>query len=141
MPIMNYTTKIDVFKSIGEIQSDLAKHGAKKIMQEYRDNGEPIAISFSIITPVGERVFILPANSEAVYKVLQKQKVKCDMSQANRVAWRILKDWIAAQMAILESGIVEMEQIFLPYMANHTGQTVYQIFKERNLMIEGSEGE
>lgn len=139
MPIMNYTTKIDVFKSIGEIQSDLAKHGAKKIMQEYRDNGEPIAISFSIITPAGERVFILPANSEAVYKVLQKQKVKCDMLQANRVAWRILKDWIAAQMAILESGMVEMEQIFLPYMANHTGQTVYQIYKERNLMIEGSE--
>lgn len=137
MPIMNYTTKIDVFKSMAEIQGDLAKHGAKRIMHEYNDNGEPIAISFSIITPVGERAFILPANAEMVYQVLQKQKVKCDMAQANRVAWRILKDWIAAQMAILESGMVEMEQIFLPYMANNAGQTVYQIFKERNLMLEG----
>lgn len=136
MPILNYTTKIDAFRSMGEIQGILAKHGAKRIMQEYDDNGEPTAISFSINTPVGERAFILPANAEAVYCILQKQKVKCDMPQANRVAWRILKDWIAAQMAILESGMVEMEQIFLPYMANGQGQTVYQLFKEKNLMLE-----
>ena len=139
MPILNYTTKIDAFKSIGEIQSTLSKHGARRIMQEYDDSGSPTAISFSINTPVGERAFILPANTEAVYKVLQEQKVKCDMAQAKRVAWRILKDWIEAQMAILESGMVEMEQVFLPYMANGSGQTVYQIFKERNLMLEAEE--
>lgn len=32
MPIMNYTTKVDVFATLGEIQGQLVKHGAKKIM-------------------------------------------------------------------------------------------------------------
>ena len=136
MPILNYTTKIEAGKTIGEIQCILAKHGAKRIMHEYDDNGTCIALTFSIMTPCGERVFILPANTEAVYNVLIKQKVKCDKAQAERVAWRILKDWIEAQMAILESGMVEMEQIFLPYMANAQGQTVYQLYKEKNLLLE-----
>lgn len=77
MPIMNYTTKIDVFKSIGEIQSDLAKHGAKKIMQEYGDNGEPIAISFSIITPVGER--------DSFFRQTAKQFTRCCKNKRSNV--------------------------------------------------------
>lgn len=32
MPIKNYTTKIDVFKTIGEIQGCLVRHGARQIM-------------------------------------------------------------------------------------------------------------
>lgn len=35
MSILNYTTKVDVYKTIGEIQSVLVKHGARKIMQDY----------------------------------------------------------------------------------------------------------
>lgn len=31
MPIKNYTTEIDAFRSIGEIQGILASHGATKI--------------------------------------------------------------------------------------------------------------
>lgn len=36
--------------------------------------------------------------------------------QADRVAWRIIKDWIEAQMAIVEAGIVSLDQVMLPYM-------------------------
>lgn len=32
MPIKNYTTKINCYTSIGEIQATLALHGARKIM-------------------------------------------------------------------------------------------------------------
>ena len=44
MAIKNYTTKVDVYTSIGEIQGALARHGATKIMIDY-DNGLPVAIS------------------------------------------------------------------------------------------------
>lgn len=30
MPILNYTTKVDVYTTIGAIQGTLVKHGAKK---------------------------------------------------------------------------------------------------------------
>lgn len=59
MAIKNYTTKVDVYTSIGEIQGALARHGATKIMIDY-DNGKPQAIAFGIDTPVGPRGFRLP---------------------------------------------------------------------------------
>ena len=48
MAIKNYTTKVDAYTSIGEIQ------GATKIMIDY-DNGKPQAIAFGIDTPAGPR--------------------------------------------------------------------------------------
>lgn len=135
MPIMNYTTKVDVFATLGEIQGQLVKHGAKKIMQDFDDDGHISALSFLIDTPNGPRGVKLPANVDAVLAVLTKQKVKCDRDQAERVAWRIVKDWVAAQMAILESEMVQMDEIFLPYMLNDKGQTLFQCYRQNQLSI------
>lgn len=136
MPILNYTTKVDVYTTIGQIQGMLVKHGAKKILQEYDDNGRMQAVSFQINTPVGMQAVRLPANVESVQRVLAKQKVKCDYEQAERVAWRIVKDWIEAQMAILESEMVTMDEIFMPYMIDRNGNTMYELFAESMLQIE-----
>lgn len=137
MPIMNYTTKVDVFATLGEIQGQLVKHGAKKIMQDYDNDGHITALSFLIDTPNGPHGVKLPANVGAVRNVLTKQKVKCDRDQAERVAWRIVKDWVAAQMAILESEMVQMDEIFLPYMLNDNGQTLFQCYRQNQLLIGG----
>ena len=135
MPILNYTTKVDVYTTIGAIQGALVKHGAKKIMQDYDDAGRIAAICFAIDTPGGVRGIKLPANVAAVQAVLQRQKVKCDYEQAERVAWRIIKDWVEAQMAILESQMVQMDEIFLPYMVDKQGQTLYAAYQNGRLML------
>lgn len=139
MAIKNYTTTINVNKTIEEIQEILSKHGATAIMTEY-DNGNVTGLSFKIMTPRGELGIRLPSNTDRVLQVLKKQKknntkVKNTFEQANKVAWRIIKDWIDAQMAILETEMVEMEEIFLPYMINNDGQTLYQAFKNNQLML------
>ena len=67
--------------------------------------------------------------------VLHKQKVKCDYEQAERVAWRIVKDWVEAQMAILESEMVKLDEIFLPYMVNDAGQTLYEAYVSNQLLL------
>lgn len=136
MPILNYTTKVDVYTTLGAIQGQLVKHGARKIMQDYDDDGRITALTFCINTPAGVRGVRLPANVDAVHKVLTKQKVKCDREHAERVAWRILKDWVEAQMAILESEMVQMDEIFLPYMVNNDGQTFFQAYRA-TLLLEG----
>ncbi len=87
--------------------------------------------------PAGPRGIRLPANVDAVHAVLIRQKVKCDREQAERVAWRIVKDWVEAQMAILESEMVQMDEIFLPYMLNNTGQTVFEAYRNNQLALEG----
>lgn len=137
MPLLNYTTKVNVYTTLGEIQSQLVKHGAKKIMQDYDDNGHISALTFQIDTPAGLRAIRLPANVDAVRKVLAKQKVKCDREQAERVAWRIVKDWVEAQMAILESEMVQIDEIFLPYMINNSGQTLFQAYRNNQILLEG----
>lgn len=137
MPLLNYTTTVNVFKTLGEIQMQLVKHGAKKIMQDYDDAGHITALSFLVDTPTGPRGIRLPANVDAVHAVLTRQRVKCDREQAERVAWRIVKDWVEAQMAILESEMVQMDEIFLPYMVNGSGQTLFQAYRNNQLMLEG----
>lgn len=140
MALKNYTTTINANKTIGEIQEILSRHGATAIMTEY-DNGEVVALSFKINTHRGEIGIKLPANTDKVLRVLKKQKqknlqIRDNQDQATKVAWRIIKDWIDAQMAILETEMVDMEEIFLPYIINNNGKTLYQAFKNNTLMIE-----
>lgn len=71
MAIKNYTSGVDVYTSLGEIQGALAQHGARQIMVEYDDQGRPTGVAFAIDTPNGRRGFMLPANIDGVCQVLQ----------------------------------------------------------------------
>ena len=115
------------------------KHGARKILQDYDDGGHILSLSFMIDTPAGPRGIRLPANVDAVHAVLVRQKIKCDREQAERVAWRIVKDWVEAQMAILESEMVQMDEVFLPYMINDAGLTVFESYRKNYLLPGGGE--
>ena len=59
------------------------------------------------------------------------------LTQAERVAWRILKDWVEAQMALLDIGMVRFEEIFLPYIETKNGRTVYERLEEKQFLLEG----
>lgn len=139
MPIKNYTTKVPAAQSVAEIVGALAAHGAVKIQQDY-EAGRPISIAFMIETPAGPRGFRLPSSTDRVAAVLAQQKVRVDDAQAERIAWRILRDWVMAQMAILETEMVAMDQIMLPYMLDGQGRTAYELYQSRQLLI-GEEAE
>lgn len=131
MAILNYTTGVKASQSIAEITARLAKFGASKIMQEYKD-GMVVQISFMISTKHGEHAFTLPANIEKVHAhIIDTQKVEKrfrTFEHAGNVAWRILKDWVEAQLAIIETEQVTLPQIFLPYMQTGPNETVYDRF-------------
>lgn len=135
MPIKNYTTKVDVYQSLGEIQGALAKNGARKIMIDYDEKGNPVGVTFGINTPQGSLGFLLPANIEGVLKVFAKQKVKPDREQAERTAWRNIRDWVLVQMAFVEAGNVEVDEVFLPYLTDGKGRTLYQVYQSGQLLL------
>lgn len=135
MPIKNYTTKVDVYQSLGEIQGALAKNGARKIMIDYDEKGNPVGVTFGINTPQGSLGFLLPANIEGVLKVFAKQKVKPDREQAEQTAWRNIRDWVLAQMAFVEAGNVEVDEVFLPYLTDGKGRTLYQVYQSGQLLL------
>lgn len=143
MAILNYTTQIDSFKTVSEIEYILMKHNAKSIMKNY--DGKCITgLSFLIDTGVQQIPVRLPVKIDDCLLVLQKEKkanprkqIKDTREQAERVAWRILKDWIEAQMALLDIEMVRFEEIFLPYIETKNGQTVYETLEQKHFLLEG----
>lgn len=141
MPIANYTTEVTALKSIGEIQGILVGHGAKHILIDY-EKEEPVGLAFVVATVCGDAGFRLPANINKVQAVLTRQRVKSqvDRQYAARVAWRILRDWIRSQMAILETEMVTLDELFLPYMeTGKDGKTLYQVMLDHRLQLPRGE--
>lgn len=145
MPILNYSTEISAERTIAEITKILVRQGATKITTDYK-NGMPSAVTFCLdiatseMTPQGRRYntpmkmgFVLPANYEGVLRAMEKDakvpRRSCTKEQAMRVSWRIVKTWIEAQCAIVEAGLAEMAEIFLPYAVTKSGMTLYESFK------------
>lgn len=135
MPIKNYSSKTDVYTSVGEIQGALARGGATKIMIDYA-GGKPIAVTFALPGAGGQlRGFTLPAAVEGTLRVFQQQKIKADRAQAEMTAWRNIRDWVLAQMALVESCDVPIDEVFLPYLTDGHGTTLYQIYQSGHLML------
>ena len=138
MAILNYTTSVPATKTVGEIQALLVKAKASAVLQEFDENGLIEAISFRISTTHGVVHYKLPANVEGVWKVLQRQKVEKrykSKERASWVAWRICKDWIEAQLAMVEAEIATLPQIFLPYAKTSSGETVYERVEKHGLLL------
>lgn len=136
MPILNYTTQVETSKTVGEIAGLLVKKGARKIITDYNDEEQAVGLTFCL--PLGDQpvYFSLPCRYEGVLKALQKDlgvpKRMKTLDQAQRVGWRILKDWLEAQLAIVDAGLVEMPEIFLPYAVTKNGERLYDTLKEGN---------
>lgn len=135
MPIKNYTAKCDVYESLGKIQSALAKAGASKIMVDYTD-GRPTSVAFMLQTAAGPRGFVLPAAVDGTLRVFAAQKLKPDRQQAEITAWANVKDWVLAQLALIESCDVPTDQVFLPYMTDGKGKTLYDVYVAGQLLLE-----
>tara|TARA_R110002051_G_scaffold60546_9_gene110975 strand:+ start:81790 stop:82218 length:429 start_codon:yes stop_codon:yes gene_type:complete len=133
MPILNYTTTIDVAKTMLEVQKSLSRRGVTKISTLFDDEGIVAGIGFSLKTEYGVRDFELPVRTAGVLRALQADKSvprsKTTPEQAARVAWRIAKDWLEAQSALIDAGLAELDEVMLPYMIGNNGQTVYEVFR------------
>ena len=130
MPLLNYTTKISAEKTASEIVGILVQKGARNILMDYDEKGKVTSVKWRVKTEHGPLEFGLPVKVEAVMQIMTRDKVLLSDSvkrreQSERVAWRILKDWVEAQMALIESGMVRMEEVFLPYMLSGD-QTLYK---------------
>lgn len=137
MALLNYTTKVSASKTVGEMQSMLAKAGATSVSAVY-ESGVAVGLAFSIDTPHGSRSFSLPMDARPVEKILREQTKDSryhSPEQAERTAWRILKDWLEAQLAIIETQMVTLDQVMLPYLTDVTGKTLYDLYVDRQLAL------
>lgn len=124
----NYTTKIEAAQTVGEIQATLAKFGAEKISVDYK-NGFPTAITFLLEFEGKKSLFCIQADANGALEALKQDKKVSKsyqtLEQAQRVAWRITKDYIAIQLSFVEMKQATIQKVFLSYLIVQNGQTLF----------------
>lgn len=140
MPIKNYTTTVPANRSIEEIQTALVKNGAVGVLYEYEQGtGRIEALKFKLQIDENIVAFSLPVNWRLFQAVLKNQGVnRCDDEDyVYRVAWRNIRDWVLAQLALYETMIVELPQVFLPFAMDKKGKTLYESVRKDGQMLLG----
>jgi hypothetical protein len=141
--IKNYTTDIPAEKTIAEIQTILSQNGARGIALEYDGNGHIKDIFFKIILNHKELPFRLPAKAERVYQALWGEKQEWEhtrygegwRAQAQRIAWRICKTWLEAQITLINLEQAKLEEVFLPYLIMPGNKTLFETMEHNQFML------
>jgi hypothetical protein len=121
----------------------LSKARATAILTEYdKEEGYVSAISFRILLNIQPVEFRLPCDWRPVLTLLacdpKVPRRLVNQPQAVRVAWRIVKDWTEAQLAIIETRMVKTEQVFLPYAIMRDNKTLYEHVESNPQFLLGS---
>lgn len=124
------------------LEKALVEHKAKSISFGYDDSGKANEVSFiiKVIPPSNDPQartlnIKLPARLDKAAEILKRQynegiirdRKVLEPEQAYRVAWRNILDWTEAQLALVDIQMVQMEEVFLPYMTNAQGLTLYEL--------------
>lgn len=116
---------------LNRVQDALVEHGAIGIQMMFDGERRVSAVSFALPNPKGEgnMAFQLPCNWRRFQEVLRNQNFpRCNEDEyAYKVAWANLKDWVEAQMALYETELVTMPQIFLPFAITKDGRTLSEV--------------
>lgn len=141
-PLLNYTTKIPYEKTMTQVEALLRMHGATGIYEKVDAQGYVSALAFTLRTADGDLPIRLPVDVDSTYKVLKRQYANreierrfADKDHARRVAWRIIKDWLEAQIWLVETEMARMEEILLPYMMVDEDRTLYEAMKEKHFLL------
>lgn len=147
--MLNYTTKIPHSVTTGECLSLLARAGASAVSIEFGKDAVPCGIGFRLDTPHGKRHFTLPVNIDGAHKILleankagklrgdgHRQASLATRDRAADIAWRVIKDWLEATLALIAHGMADLTEVMLPYIHVGEDKTLYQAYRERESALE-----
>jgi len=137
MALKNYRARLttDPFTII---QKNLVAHKAKQLMFDYADDGRIKALTFTLQINNRHYGFRLPARVENVEQLLYgtKELTDAQKQQAYVTAWANIRDWITAQMALIDTGMVKFEEVFLPYMLDRSGKTYFETLEPKHFLLD-----
>jgi len=130
------TTEVPAERTAADISSVLIQSGASQIATDY-EQGKITGLRWSMRVCGRDLLFAMPARVEPIYEILRKRRsgpmFDADKeklrAKAARVAWRQLLRWTQAQMAMIECGMAEPSEVFLPYLQTPGGQSLFEAFK------------
>ena len=135
MALKNAYSKIPINRIFELITSALVQHGARQIVWEYGNDGQVYGVTFVVPYQDKQLSIKLPARISNVSRVLQEQGFKPDFEQEYRTAWRNVLDWIEAQMAMIDTGMVKLIEVFLAYMTDGSGTTYFEVLEKKQFTL------
>jgi hypothetical protein len=133
------TTTVAAERTCGEVSQLLIQGGARSISMDYEEGGRIVGMRFLLLVNGAQHAFRMPVRSAPIFKILNGRRKSThdrqvnaakDREQSERVAWRQLLRWTQAQMALLDCGMAAAAEVYLPYLIDHEGHTVYELFEE-----------
>lgn len=145
-------TEIPPERTIAEVEAVLIQYGCNAVLKEYAA-GTIEAVSFRIKVGSSDIPFRLPCRWQVIASVFEKRKAgkwnytlsaetkKRCADHARRVAWRQILRWVQAQLALVETEMVKVEEVFFPYIQTKGGQTLYELHADNIAMIPERTGD
>jgi hypothetical protein len=151
--LKNVHTGVSAIKTIAEIEECLGQMGATGILKSM-DKGENrvhvTAVIFQMSLNDRNYRYRLPMEIEKARSVIKEmvelkiipykfsQEPLCT-ERAEMVGWRIVKDWIYAQLSLSKMNLADSLQIFLPFLWN--GENTFgELFMMNQLSIPNMRG-
>jgi hypothetical protein len=144
--IKNYTTAVPVEKTLAEIQKLLVENGARAIALEYDQASKIKDIFFKIQLQNKELPFRLPTKPEKVFAALHKHAPSYQQDryrqqwqeEAERIAWRVCKSWLKAQITLINLEQTALTEVFLLYLVvGENNESLYEVMKEKQFLLPG----
>ena len=137
MALKNTYTKTPVATMLSEIQKALIRVKATGMNYKFNQQGQIEGLSFGLMIRENIVGFMLPINIDKIQAVLKRDRNARwdDKDYVYRVAWACMRDWVTAQMAMIETEMAEPLQVFLPYAMDGSGQTLFEKVQNSNLLL------
>jgi len=129
------TTTVSVEKSQGDVIATLRRYGASGF--GFRTVGQTVEVTFHLPAEgAPDRTVMIPVNVDTVHAKLQAMNNRrvergrhvrraVSREQAERVAWRVVLDWIEAALLAVSMGVQTVEEAFFAHsvVTTRDGQT------------------
>lgn len=139
------TTNVPVTKTCAEIEVYLVNHGARQVWKEFNQNRDIESLEF--VMPIKDKdvYFKLPLRWQAIQKLALQGKTGLrrtrEEGQARKVAARLVLRWVQSQFALIDTGMVKMEEVFLPYITAPGGLTYFEQLETTGGLLALNSGE
>jgi hypothetical protein len=134
----NFSTTVAAEKTAAECVLMLGHYGATQVTLFFGEHALPTGMTFVIDTPGGQRGYKLTADFDRACRALlnnrEVPRKNSGRAQAERTAWKTLRDWLASQLLMIETGLLDPEQALLAYSVNEQGRTLWDVTAERRAL-------
>lgn len=140
-------TAVPADKTRGQVCALIAQFPGITEISQQLDDGKVVGFKFTMSADQRILIFQLPVRTSRVVKQLMDRRktqpyddeIPGIEKKGERIAWRQTMRWLEAQLAMVDTGLADVAEVFMPYVLGIDGTTFYE--RWRGNLLAAAEGE